>query len=61
MASLRQSYDDWLDMKPEDIDSDRPTDEEMKHFEEAEKHHHQQFQALEYQRSCFRLLSGGES
>lgn len=58
MASLRQSYDDWLDMEPEEIDSDRPTDEEMKHFEEAEKHHHQQFQALEHQASCFSTSLG---
>ena len=48
-----EQFVDWLDMEPEEIDSDRPTDEEMKHYEEAEKHHHQLFQALEHQASCF--------
>lgn len=39
MASLRQSYEDWEDSEPEEPYSDRPSDEEMAAFEEAEKRH----------------------
>jgi len=39
MASLRQSYEDWMDNEPEDLDCDRPTDAEMAVFEAAELNH----------------------
>ena len=47
MACLRQLYDDWIDNEPEDIDDDRPTEEQMTAFEDAEKAHHAQFGHLE--------------
>merc|ERR1712194_692387 len=48
MACLRHSYDSWMFNEPE-IESDRPTDEEMAAYEEAEQQHKEQFQALEHQ------------
>ena len=42
MASLRQSYEDWMDNEPEDLESDRPTDAEMAAFEAAEMNHIEQ-------------------
>lgn len=40
MASLRQSYEDWMDNEPDDLDEDRvPSDEEMAAFEAAERKH----------------------
>lgn len=38
MASLRQSYELWVDDTPE-LESDRPSEEEMAEFEEAEGAH----------------------
>ena len=52
MASLRQSYENWVDEEPE-VESDRPTEEEMAEFEEAEKKHRQQFASLEQRASYF--------
>lgn len=52
MASLRQSYEKWVDDEPE-VDSDRPTEEEMAEFEEAERKHREQFAALEQRASNF--------
>ena len=46
MACLRTSFDDWLNSEPEDLESDRPTDEEMAEFEEAEKAHHERFDLI---------------
>ena len=42
MASLRQSYENWMESEPAEIESDRPTDEEMNAFEVAEKQHESQ-------------------
>ena len=42
MASLRQSYENWMESEPAEIESDRPTDEEMNAFEVAEKEHESQ-------------------
>ncbi len=39
MACLRQSYEDWLECEPEELESDRPSEKEMQAFEEAEKRH----------------------
>jgi hypothetical protein len=39
MACLRQSYEDWLECEPEELESDRPSEEEMQAFDEAEKRH----------------------
>ena len=36
MASLRQSYEDWMNDEPEDLESDCPTDAEMAAFEAQE-------------------------
>lgn len=46
MASLRTSFDDWLNSEPEDIESDRPTDEEMAAYALAEKEHREGFDLL---------------
>ena len=48
MACLRHSYDSWMFNEPE-IESDRPTDEEMEAYEEAEQQHKDQFLALGHQ------------
>lgn len=37
MASLRTAFDDWLNNEPAEVASQRPTDEEMAAFAEAEK------------------------
>ncbi len=42
MASLRQSYETWMESEPAEIESDRPTDEEMNAFELAEQQHESQ-------------------
>ena len=39
MACLMQLYEDWLESEPDELDSDRPTEEEMQAFEWAEKRH----------------------
>ncbi len=46
MACLRTSFDDWLNSEPEDIESDRPTDEEMAAYALAEKEHREGFDLL---------------
>jgi len=53
MASLRQSYEDWIDNDPEEIDNDHPTDEEMAAFSEDEKRHEAQFQIIVNQAQRF--------
>ena len=42
MASLRQSYEEWINNDPEELSSDHPTDEEMAAFSEAEERHEEQ-------------------
>ena len=39
MASLRLSYEEWVQNEPEEPESDHPTDEEMAMFAEAERKH----------------------
>ena len=39
MASLRLSYEDWVHNEPEELESERPTDDEMTAFAEAERAH----------------------
>jgi len=41
MSCLRQDFEDWTDSEPEELASDRPSEEEMAEFEEAEKKHAQ--------------------
>jgi hypothetical protein len=57
MASLRQSYENWVDDEPE-LETDRPTEEEMADFEEAEQKHKEQFAELENRASQFSQLLG---
>lgn len=38
MVCLRNEYEHWLQMEPEELESERPTEEEMSKYEEAEKH-----------------------
>lgn len=52
MASLRQSYENWVDEEP-DMDNEFPSDEEMKEFEEAEEMHKEQFEHLEQRGTQF--------
>jgi cohesin complex subunit SA-1/2 len=52
MASLRQSYENWVEEEP-DMENDAPSDEEMKEFEEAEARHKQQFEHLENRAAQF--------
>lgn len=49
MACLRQDFDSWLDAEPEELESDRPTEEELAAFEDAEKAHKAKFEMLEHQ------------
>jgi len=42
MASLRQTYEEWMDNEPEEIDDDRPNVEQMAAFAESEKKHAEQ-------------------
>jgi len=53
MASLRQSYEDWIDNDPADIDDENPTDEMMANFENQEVKHRKQFQAIVQQAHRF--------
>lgn len=39
MASLRLSYEEWVQNEPEEPESDHPMDEEMAMFAEAERKH----------------------
>ena len=39
MAYLRQDFNDWRALLPEDLNTDRPTDEELAEFEKAEQAH----------------------
>ncbi len=50
MASLRQSYEDWIMNDPSDkrsdIDDENPTDEMMERFEREEQEHKDQVSRL---------------
>eukprot|EP00986_Skeletonema_menzelii_P009966 scaffold4669_cov108-Skeletonema_menzelii.AAC.3 len=52
MASLRQSYENWVDEEP-DMENEFPSEEEMKEFEEAEERHREQFEQLEHRGTQF--------
>jgi cohesin complex subunit SA-1/2 len=52
MASLRQSYENWVDEEPA-LESERPTEEEMADFESEEQRHKEQFASLEQRASQF--------
>lgn len=53
MASLRQSYEDWIENDPADIEDENPTDEMMARFEEEEKQHKSQFDLIVQQAQRF--------
>ena len=57
MASLRQSYENWVDDTPE-LESDFPSEDEMAEFESAEKMHKEQFAKLEHRASQFSQTLG---
>ena len=60
MASLRQSYENWVDDTPE-LESDFPTEEQMADFERAEGVHKEHFAQLEHRASqIYRLNDGAE-
>ena len=52
MASLRQSYENWVDDEPA-LESERPTEDEMAEYEADEKNHREQFASLEQRASQF--------
>ena len=52
MASLRQSYENWVDDEPA-LESERPTEEEMAEYEAEEASHREQFAALEQRAAQF--------
>ena len=52
MASLRQSYENWVDDEPA-LESERPTEEEMAEYEAEEANHREQFALLEQRASQF--------
>lgn len=39
MACLRQSYEEYVENEPEEMESDRPTDEEMAIYDQEERRH----------------------
>ena len=51
MACLRTSFEDWLNNEPDEPESDRPTDQEMAAFDEAEHKYQEKFQLMEQQAS----------
>ena len=57
MASLRQSYENWVDDTPE-LETDFPSENEMAEFEQAEKMHKDQFAKLEHRASQFSQTLG---
>jgi cohesin complex subunit SA-1/2 len=46
MACLNQTFNDWINVEPE-LENDRPTDDELAAFEEAEKKHAAMFETME--------------
>ena len=57
MASLRQSYEYWVDATPE-LETDFPSEEEMAIFEDEEKTHKESFAKLEHRASQFSQTLG---
>ena len=53
MVTLKHSCETWMENEPTEIESDHPTEEEMAAFDEAERKHDDQFQALETLASRF--------
>ena len=39
MAALRMAFTAWLDGEPEELGGDRPTEEQMQQYEQAEREH----------------------
>eukprot|EP00979_Chaetoceros_neogracilis_P004113 scaffold716_cov204-Chaetoceros_neogracile.AAC.2 len=61
MASLRQSYKDWIDSEPADIDDENPTDEMMTQFEMDEVKHKETFEKIIEQANLFSTSLGGKN
>ena len=57
MASLRQSYESWVDETSE-LENDFPEEEEMAAFEEEEKAHRESFDKLEERAAEFSQTLG---
>ena len=47
MACLCQSFHQWYEAEPEELENDRPTDEELAAFEKSEEKHKKMFEDLE--------------
>jgi hypothetical protein len=39
MACLRLSFVNWLNSEPDELETDRPTEEQLHEYEESEKRH----------------------
>lgn len=61
MASLRQSYENWIDSDPADIDDENPTDEMMANFEIEEMKHKKLFENIVEQANLFSETLGLKS
>lgn len=46
MAYLRQDFNDWKSSLPDELESDRPTDDELAEYEAAEKAHKAKVRSL---------------
>ena len=57
MASLRQSYEKWVEDTP-DLETDFPSEDELKLFEDEEKLHKEAFAKLEHRASQFSQTLG---
>ena len=61
MASLRESYKDWIDNDPADIDDGNPTDEMMTQFETDEVKHKDLFAKIVEQANLFSASLGAKN
>ena len=61
MASLRESYKDWIDNDPADIDDGNPTDEMMTQFEIDEAKHKDLFTKIVEQANLFSASLGAKN
>jgi cohesin complex subunit SA-1/2 len=58
MASLRLAFEEWVNNEPEELESDRPTEEEMNEYETAVERHDAMFRSIESQASRLSMSLG---
>jgi cohesin complex subunit SA-1/2 len=49
MACLRLSFEKWVNNEPEELETDRPSEEQLNQYEEAERKHEALFHLIEQQ------------